>query len=150
MAKKFEESCNTIEKYYKAMYNVKKMSDTFIEKLSNAPIHQDHHLPLPNQFIATDFQIKLPPENLERNNYPYLIKVSCFCCTLLNLLDFFEPKYIISFVTVYSLKRVFKSSFCFFASTKNNINKFLHKTSFTFIIMSNIFSVNLLLLLLIF
>ena len=76
-AKKFEESCNTVEKWYKCKYNVTKLSEDFIEKLSDAPRHQDHHLPLPNQFIATDFQIKSPPKNLELNMYPYLIKVSC-------------------------------------------------------------------------
>ena len=77
-AKKLEESCNTVEKWYKCKYNVTKISEEFIEKLTDAPIHPDHHLPLPNQFIATDFQIKPPPENLEQNKYPKLIKVSYF------------------------------------------------------------------------
>ena len=56
------------------------MSEDFIKKLSGAPKHQDHHLPLPNQFIATDFRIKSSPKNLELNNHPYLIRVSFFCC----------------------------------------------------------------------
>ena len=75
-AKKFEETCNTVEKWYKGKYNVTKISEEFIEKLSGAQTHQDHHLPLPNQFIPTDFQIKSPPKNLEDNKHPHLIKVS--------------------------------------------------------------------------
>ena len=77
-AKKFEESCNSVEKWYKCKYNVTKISEEFIEKLSKAPIHQDHHLPLPNQFIATDFQIKPFSKNLEHSKHPHLIKVSYF------------------------------------------------------------------------
>ena len=73
-AKKFEETCNTVEKWYKCKYNVTKISEEFIEKLSDPPRHQDHHLPLPNHFIATDFQIKPPPKNM--NKHPRLIKVS--------------------------------------------------------------------------
>ena len=77
-AKKFEETCKTVERWYKGKYNVTKISEEFIEKLSKAPKHEDHHLPLPNQFISTDFQIKPPPKNTEHNKHPHLIKVS-FC-----------------------------------------------------------------------
>ena len=73
-AKKFEETCNTVEKWYKCKYNVTKLTEEFIEKLINAPRHQDHHLPLPNPFIATDFNIKPLPDSA--NEHPYLISVS--------------------------------------------------------------------------
>ena len=73
-AKKFEETCKTVERWYKGKYNVTKISEEFIEKLSKAPKHQHHHLPLLNQFIPTDFQIKPLPETL--NKHPHLIKVS--------------------------------------------------------------------------
>ena len=77
-AKKFEETCNTVEKWYKCKYNVTKISEEFIEKLSSAPRHQDHHLPSPNHFIATDFQIKPLSKNLEHSKHPRLIKVCYF------------------------------------------------------------------------
>ena len=74
----FEESCKTIEKWYKCKYNVTKLSEDLITKWTEAPRHPDHHFPLPNKFIASNFQIKPPPDNLKRNKYPYLINVSIF------------------------------------------------------------------------
>ena len=118
--KKFEESCNTVEKWYKFKYNVTKISEEFIEKLSNAPKHQDHHLPLPNQFIATDFQIKPPPDDLERNKYPRLIKVCCFCHTHPIFPDFFKSKYN-QFCSCVLFKTSFKIFLLFTASPKINI-----------------------------
>ena len=79
-AKEFEESCKTIEKRYKCKYNVTKLSEDLIKKWSEAPTHKDHCLPSPNQFIATDFQIKCPPNDLKSNKYPYLISVNYFFC----------------------------------------------------------------------
>ena len=87
-AKKLEESCNTVEKWYKCKYNVTKISEEFIEKLSDAPKHKDLHLPLPNKFIATEFQIKPLPENLEHNKHPNLIKVSYFKTSLQSLKNY--------------------------------------------------------------
>ena len=87
-AKKFEQTCNTIEQWYKGKYNVTKISEEFIDKLSKAPKHQDHYLPLPNQFISTDFLIKSPPKNFERNKYPNLIKVSYFKTSLQSLKNY--------------------------------------------------------------
>jgi len=72
-ANELEESCNTIEKWYKCKYNVTKLSDDLIKKWSEAPRHEDHALPSPNEFIATDFEIKSPPSNFKRNKHPFLI-----------------------------------------------------------------------------
>ena len=77
-AKEFEESCKTIEKWYKCKYNVTKLSEDLITKWSEAPRHKDHFVPSPNEFIATNFQIKSPPNNLKLNSYPFLINVSFF------------------------------------------------------------------------
>ena len=80
-AKEFEESCKTIEKWYKCIkYNVTKLSEDLITKWSEAPRHKDHCLPSPNEFIATNFQIKSPPNDLKNNKYPYLISVGCYFC----------------------------------------------------------------------
>ena len=76
VAKKFEESCNTVEQWYKCKYNVTKLSDDLIKKWSEAPTHKEHCLPSPNEFIPTDFQIKSPSKNLKHNKYPILLSVS--------------------------------------------------------------------------
>ncbi|XP_028391087.1 insulin-degrading enzyme-like [Dendronephthya gigantea] len=91
MAKKFEKTADEIEEWYGTKYSVKKIPNDAIEKWCNVELNESFRLPKPNEFIATNFDIK--PRNVEGKDVPEIIKNCPFMKVWFKQDDtFFVPK----------------------------------------------------------
>jgi len=76
-SKKFAGKTNMVEPWYSSDYNAFKIDSEVIEGWSSAEPVPELHLPAPNNFIPTDFDL-VPREETDSNstaNAPVLIKV---------------------------------------------------------------------------
>lgn len=73
MSSKFENTnqCPLEEKWYKTKYGVSDLSSDFIHRLSESGCNPALHLPKPNAFIATDFDLR---EHEDEPKHPKLLK----------------------------------------------------------------------------
>lgn len=74
VAKMFEETADQTEEWYGTKYSVKKIPSDIIEKWRNVELNEAFRIPRPNEFIATNFDIK--PTNQEGKKLPEIIKKS--------------------------------------------------------------------------
>ena len=76
-SKKFAGKTNLVEPWYSSHYNAFKIDPELIKGWSSAKPIADLHLPAPNNFIPTDFDL-VPREETDCSgvaNFPALIKV---------------------------------------------------------------------------
>lgn len=73
--KQYEDSgeCLLEEKYFHAKYGLYDFDEDFMRRLCSVKLNTELHFPEPNQYIATDFDIKLVNEEMTRK-YPILLK----------------------------------------------------------------------------
>ena len=78
LSQSFEGKTELTEQWYKSAYNARKIDPSLIEKWSAVEPIPELHLPLPNEFIPTDFAIVPKPEGEELPKTPVLIRVGLF------------------------------------------------------------------------
>lgn len=72
--KKFEGKTDQVEPWYGSNYNVAKLDPVLVKRWEDVPSCDALHLPTRNDFIPTNFNLHLLPENPLRK--PQKIKVS--------------------------------------------------------------------------
>ncbi|XP_072026752.1 insulin-degrading enzyme-like [Amphiura filiformis] len=72
ISKSFEGKTDCVEKWYGTEYHIECVPEETIERWQDAGLHDNLALPLRNEFIATQFNIKKPEE--DASNLPTLIK----------------------------------------------------------------------------
>ncbi|XP_076076518.1 nardilysin-like [Mytilus galloprovincialis] len=77
MAKELEELCTVEEKYYKVKYCMEDFDEKLMLNLQNVEKNPELHFPDPNQYIATDFDLKQVKEE-SCTKYPVLLKEDSF------------------------------------------------------------------------
>lgn len=74
--KSFEKIKDTVwnmEPRYKSHYAVEKLSEKYLTSLENLELHSELHLPNPNSFIPSDFQLKEQRDVSEIQKFPQLL-----------------------------------------------------------------------------
>ncbi|CAH1259207.1 IDE [Branchiostoma lanceolatum] len=77
VAKAFEGATDSEEQWYKTQYKIEPISPDLIQQWSEVETHPDLKLPLLNEFIPTQFEIKPRPE--EAPSVPQCIKEDSMC-----------------------------------------------------------------------
>ncbi|XP_042894803.1 insulin-degrading enzyme isoform X2 [Parasteatoda tepidariorum] len=72
VGKKFSDICIKTEKWYGTKYHLDPIKEKVIQSWKNVTIHPRLKLPLPNEFIPTNFEL-IPQEN-EMPKFPYLLR----------------------------------------------------------------------------
>ncbi|CAB3989452.1 insulin-degrading enzyme isoform X1 [Paramuricea clavata] len=91
VSKKFEESADQTEEWYGTKYSVKKIPSDVVKKWCDVELNEAFRMPKPNEFIATNFDIK--PRTQEGKNVPEIIKNCPFMKVWFKQDDtFFVPK----------------------------------------------------------
>ena len=64
IGQKFQDSADQKEPWYGTNYSIEDISENTLDQWSNAGFHPNLNMPLPNEFIPTDFELATPEERV--------------------------------------------------------------------------------------